>query len=92
MCRNHSHVKGRIFSLVEEEGATVVRMLVVQPLTLETSYGLRLTLPPYTTLSVRLVQPDASLVSELHLMAAQAEPALFKEELIATSGPIIQPK
>lgn len=92
MCRNHSHVTGRIFGYKEEEDATEVRILVTQPLTVEASNGTRLTLPRYCVCSVRVDNRDVSQVSGLHQMAAQDEWGSFREELISTSGPIIQPK
>lgn len=87
MCRNHSHVTGRIFSMQDEGDVTTVRMLVVQPLTVETSTGAKLTLPAYCVLSVRLPERDASLVKELLPMVAQGASVSLKDEQPATSGP-----
>lgn len=92
MCRNHSHIAGRIYSLTDDDGVTEVKMLVTQPLTLETSHGVKLTLPVYTNCCVRVPKRDASLVSQLQEMAAQDEPALFKDESPSTSGPTILPR
>lgn len=92
MCRNHSHVTGRIFGLEDKEGYITVKILVTQPVTLETSYGAKLTLPRYATCILRLAQPDASLGSQLQQMAEQVEPALFREELSDISGPMTPPK
>lgn len=92
MCRNHSHVTGRIFSLKEEEEFTEVRILVTQPLTVEAINGAKLTLPKYCVCSLRLDKQAASSASDLHKMAAQDEWALSRDELIITSGPITQPK
>lgn len=92
MCRNHSHVKGRIFSMTEDDSVTEVRMLLVQPLTVESTSGARLTLPQYCVCSVRVPQRGQSVVSQLHEMAVQENGALPREELISSSGPIVQPK
>jgi len=92
MCRNHSHVAGRIFGLTAGDDAIEVRMLVTQDLTLEISSGERLRLPPYSVLWLRLEQPDASLDSELRQMAEQGAVELSRVGKAITSGLIIQRK
>jgi hypothetical protein len=92
MCRNHSHVQGRIFSLKEADDVTEVRMLVTQPLTVEGLNGTRLTLPQYCVLSVRVPQRAQSAVSQLHEMAAQDDLALPREDPPSLSGLTTQPK
>jgi hypothetical protein len=92
MCRNHSHVQGRIFSLKEADDVTEVRMLVTQPLTVEGLNGMRLTLPQYCVLSVRVPQRSQSAVSQLHEMAAQDDLALPREDPPSLSGLTTQPK
>jgi hypothetical protein len=92
MCRNHSHVQGRIFSLKEADDVTEVRMLVTQPLTVEGLNGMRLTLPQYCVLSVRVPQRAQSAVSQLHEMAAQDDLALPREDPPSLSGLTTQPK
>jgi len=90
MCRNHSHVQGRIFSLKEADDVTEVRMLVTQPLTVEGLNGTKLTLPQYCVLSVRVPQRAQSQVSQLHEMAAQDDSALPRGEPPSLSGPTTQ--
>jgi hypothetical protein len=92
MCRNHSHVQGRIFSMKEQDDVTEVKMLVTQPLTVEALSGARLTLPIYCVLSVRVPQRAASLVKPLHEMAAQDVLVLPREEPPSISGPTTQPR
>jgi len=92
MCRNHSHVQGRIFSMKEAEDVTEVRMLVTQPLTVESLNGTKLTLPQYCVLSVRVPQRAQSAASQLHAMAAQDDLALPRDEPPSLSGPITQQK
>lgn len=92
MCRNHSHVTGRVYSLTETEDFTTVKMLVTQPLTLEVSNGTKLTLPRYCVLYVRVAEPDASLGSELLAMAEPGVAVLPREGLPYTSGHTTPPK
>lgn len=92
MCRNHSHMAGRIFSVQDQGDVTEARMLVTQDLTLETSSGLKLKLPPYCVCSVRLAQRNASLASELRAMAAQGAVVSFRDGEVTTSGLIIPRK
>lgn len=92
MCRNHSHVQGRIFSMKEDQDVTEVKMLVTQPLTVESLNGAKLTLPQYCVCSVRVPQRTQSAVKQLHEMAAQDDLALPREEPPSTSGPTPQPK
>lgn len=92
MCRNHSHVQGRIFSMKEDQDVTEVKMLVTQPLTVESLNGARLTLPQYCVLSVRVPQRTQSLVRPLHEMAAQDDLTLPRDAPPSISGPTHQPK
>lgn len=92
MCRNHSHITGRIYALTNEDDVTEVKMLVTQDLTLETSSGLDLKLPQYAVCYVRLVYPVPSLVSQLQQMVAQEGVGLSKAVDPTISGLTTPPK
>lgn len=92
VCRNHSHVAGKLLNAYSTEHLLAVKMWVEQPLTLEISPGSKLTLPSNTVLQLLAELPTVSSDSPPRPMGELGVADLFKVVEQSTSGPTTQKK